>query len=52
MWFWIWTYTLFMIIFLLSVCYITVHDKIIMLIGTWSNHPEKQCYHKVAMGRT
>jgi hypothetical protein len=24
----------------------TVHDKIIMLIGTWSDHPGKQCYHK------
>jgi hypothetical protein len=21
----------------------TVHDKIIMLIGTWSDHPKKQC---------
>jgi hypothetical protein len=29
----------------------TVHDKIIMLIGTWSDHPGKQCYHKGGMGR-
>jgi hypothetical protein len=28
-----------------------VHDKIIMLIGTWSDHPGKQCYHKGGMGR-
>jgi hypothetical protein len=27
-----------------------VHDKIIMLIGTWSDHPGKQCYHKGDMG--
>jgi hypothetical protein len=27
-----------------------VHDKIIMLIGTWSDHPGKQCYHKGGMG--
>jgi hypothetical protein len=24
----------------------TVHDKIIMLIGIWSDHSGKQCYHK------
>jgi hypothetical protein len=29
----------------------TVHDKIIMLIGTWSDHLGKQCYHKDGMGR-
>jgi hypothetical protein len=29
----------------------TVHDKIIMLIGTWSDHPGKQCYHKGGMER-
>jgi hypothetical protein len=28
----------------------TVHVKIIMLIGTWSDHPGKQCYHKGGMG--
>jgi hypothetical protein len=28
-----------------------VHDKIIVLIGTWSDYPEKQCYHKGGMGR-
>jgi hypothetical protein len=27
-----------------------VHDKIIMLIGTWSDHPGKQYYHKDGMG--
>jgi hypothetical protein len=31
--------------------FIIVHDKIIMLIGTWSDHPGKQCYHKGGMGR-
>jgi hypothetical protein len=30
---------------------LTIHDKIIMLIGTWSDHPRKQCYHKGGMGR-
>jgi hypothetical protein len=30
---------------------ITVHVKIIMLMGTWSDHPGKQCYHKGIMGR-
>jgi hypothetical protein len=29
----------------------SVHDKIIMLIGTWSDHPRKQCYHKGGMER-
>jgi hypothetical protein len=29
----------------------TVLDKIIMLIGRWSDHPVKQCYHKGGMGR-
>jgi hypothetical protein len=29
----------------------TTHDKIIMLIGTWSDHPGKQCYHKGGIGR-
>jgi hypothetical protein len=42
--------TLFMITLLLSFI-ITVHVKIIMLMGTWSDHPEKQCYHKGLMGR-
>jgi hypothetical protein len=28
-----------------------VHDKIIMLIGTRSDHRGKQCYHKGGMGR-
>jgi hypothetical protein len=28
----------------------TVHDKIIMLNGTWSDHSGKQCYHKGGMG--
>jgi hypothetical protein len=28
----------------------TVHDKIITLIGTWSDRPGKQCYHKDGMG--
>jgi hypothetical protein len=29
----------------------TVHVKIIKLMGTWSDHPGKQCYHKGLMGR-
>jgi hypothetical protein len=28
-----------------------MHDKIILLIGTWSNHPRQQCYHKGGMGQ-
>jgi hypothetical protein len=36
--------------FIISLLF-TVHDKIIMLIGTWSDHPRKQCYHKSGMGR-
>jgi hypothetical protein len=30
---------------------ITVHVEIIKLMGTWSDHPGKQCYHKGLMGR-
>jgi hypothetical protein len=37
--------------FLLFCYVIYVHDKIIMLMGTWSDHPGKQCYHKGLMGR-
>jgi hypothetical protein len=29
----------------------SVHDKIIMLMGTWRTTPGKQCYHKGLMGR-
>jgi hypothetical protein len=36
--------------FIISLLF-TVHDKIIMLIGTWSDHPGKHCYHKGGMGR-
>jgi hypothetical protein len=36
--------------FLLFCYVIYVHDKIIMLMGTWSDHPGKQCYHKGSMG--
>jgi hypothetical protein len=39
-----------MITLLLSVYYYC-SIKIIMLIGTWSDHPGKQCYHKGGMGR-
>jgi hypothetical protein len=28
---------------------IIIHDKIIMSIETWSDHPRKQCYHKGEM---
>jgi hypothetical protein len=42
--------TLFMISSLLFFI-ITVRVKIIMLMGTWSDHPGKQCYHKGLMGR-
>jgi hypothetical protein len=37
-------------IFIISLLF-TVHDKIIMLIGTWSDHLGNQCYHKGGMGR-
>jgi hypothetical protein len=30
---------------------IIVHDKSIVLIGTWSDHPGKQCYHKGGIWR-
>jgi hypothetical protein len=36
--------------FIISLLF-TVHDKIIMLIETWSDHSGKQCYHKGGMGR-
>jgi hypothetical protein len=42
--------TLFMITLLLPFI-IIVHVKIIKLMGTWSDHPGKQCYHKGLMGR-
>jgi hypothetical protein len=35
--------------FVISLLFI-VHDKIIMLIGTWSDHLGKQYYHKGGMG--
>jgi hypothetical protein len=35
--------------FIINLLFI-VHDKIIMLIGTWSDHPGKQCYHKGGVG--
>jgi hypothetical protein len=35
--------------FIISLLF-TVHDKIIMLIGRWSDHSGKQCYHKGGMG--
>jgi hypothetical protein len=30
---------------------IIIHDKITVLIGIWSDHLRKQCYHKGGMGR-
>jgi hypothetical protein len=36
--------------FIISLLF-TIHDKIIMLIGTWSDHTGKQCYNKGGMGR-
>jgi hypothetical protein len=26
--------------------FIIMHDKTILLIGTWSDHPRQQCNHK------
>jgi hypothetical protein len=40
-----------MVMFQLCCCFIIVHDKIILLIGTWSDHSVKQCYHNGGMGR-
>jgi hypothetical protein len=40
MWFWVLRYTLFMIMLYYQFVF-NVHDKIIMLIGTWSDHPGK-----------
>jgi hypothetical protein len=39
-----------MITLILSFIINTVHVNIIMLMGTWSDHPGKQCYHKGLMG--
>jgi hypothetical protein len=44
------SYYFIMIMFQLCSCLIIVHDKIILLIGTWSDHLGKQCYHKGGMG--
>jgi hypothetical protein len=48
LWFWVWRYIIHDYIYYLFI--ITVHVKIIMLMGTWSDHPGKQCYHKGSMG--
>jgi hypothetical protein len=37
-------------LFIISLLFI-VHDKIIMLMGTWRTTLGKQCYHKGGMGR-
>jgi hypothetical protein len=37
--------------FIISLLF-TVYDKIIILIGTWSDHPGKNFYHKGGMGRS
>ena len=39
-----------MIMFIISIGLFIAHDKIILLIGTWSDHPGKQ-YHKGGMER-
>jgi hypothetical protein len=49
MWFWVWRYIIHDHFYYQFI--ITVHVKIIMLMGTWSDHPGKQCYHKGGMGR-
>jgi hypothetical protein len=36
---------------IITIGLIIVHDNIIVLIGTWSDHPGKQCYHMGGMGR-
>jgi hypothetical protein len=36
MWFWVLRYILFMIMFFNVIEFLTVHDKTIVLIGTWS----------------
>jgi hypothetical protein len=42
----------FIISMFLLFCYVIyVHDKIIMLMRTWSDHSGKQCYHKGLMER-
>jgi hypothetical protein len=30
----------------ITISIIMIHDKIILLIGTWSDHPRQQCEHK------
>jgi hypothetical protein len=44
------SYCFIMIMFQLWCCLIIVHDKVILLIGTWSDHPGKQYYHNGGMG--
>jgi hypothetical protein len=48
-WFWeinviLWSFSSY------TVVLIIVNDMIIVLIGTWSDHPGKQCYHKGGKG--
>jgi hypothetical protein len=41
----------FLIIIIIIIGFIIKHDKIILLIITWSDHPRQQSYHKGGMGR-
>jgi hypothetical protein len=50
MWFWVFRYILYMVMLFTVNGLFTAHDKIIMLIETWSDHLRKQCYHKGGMG--
>jgi hypothetical protein len=36
MWFWVLRYILFMIMFFTAIEFFNIHDKTIVLIGTWS----------------
>jgi hypothetical protein len=47
MWFWVWRYTSLMItLFIISLLF-TVHDKIIMLMGTWTTTRENSATTRV-----
>jgi hypothetical protein len=37
--------------FLIIIGFLIKHDKIILLIITWSDHPRQQSYHKGGTGR-
>jgi hypothetical protein len=43
-------YELWSCFIIIANIFFIVHDKIILLIGTWSDHMRQQYYHKGGMG--